>query len=41
MKVILIGFAATVLIAFAADELLSNSGFSTPEIYSGPAVRLD
>ena len=41
MKVMLIGFAAPVLIAFAADDLLSNSGFSTPEKYSGPAVRLD
>ncbi len=41
MKVMLLGFAATILIAFAAAELLSNSGFSTPEVYSGPAVRLD
>ena len=32
MKVMLIGFAATIVIAFAADELLSNSGFSTPEV---------
>ena len=41
MKVMLIGFAATVLIAVAADELLSNSGFSTPEVYSGPAASFD
>ena len=41
MKVILIGFAATVLTAFAADKLLSNSRFSTSEVYSGPAASFD
>ncbi|MEM9432984.1 MAG: hypothetical protein AAGA12_03620 [Pseudomonadota bacterium] len=41
MKAMLTAFAATILIAIAADQVLSQAGFSAQEQTAGDAVRLD
>lgn len=39
MKAMLLAFLAIAVIAVGADVVLDNSGFSTRETTSGPAVR--
>ncbi|MEH6829802.1 MAG: hypothetical protein V7661_03080 [Sulfitobacter sp.] len=41
MKVMLIGFASTGVIALVAYFALHEMGFSSQEVYSGEDVRLD
>ncbi len=41
MKAMFVGFAAVVVIAIAANILLNRAGFSSQDVHSGPAVRLD
>ena len=42
MKVMIAGFAAALIIAFAAPPVLNQFGWSSAEMYSNPeTVRLD
>jgi len=41
MKAMFLAFAATIVIAVAADYGLHHAGFSSSEQTAGPAVRLD
>lgn len=39
MKAMILSFAATIAIAFIADAILNQAGFSTSEVHTGAAVR--
>ncbi|WP_274378822.1 hypothetical protein [Alkalilacustris brevis] len=41
MKAMYLAFAATIVLAVLANIALDRAGFSTEEVTSGPAVRLD
>ncbi len=41
MKVMIIAFATSVLIAIVASGVLSGAGMSTSDLMSGDTVRLD
>ncbi len=41
MKVMLLAFLTAAVIAVGADFALHRAGFSSQDITSGPAVRLD
>jgi len=41
MKSMYLAFVAIVVLALAADFALDRAGFSSQEVASGPAVRLD
>lgn len=41
MRAMLLAFAATIVIAIAANFTLNNGGFSAQASSSGPAVRLN
>ena len=41
MKAMYLAFAVTIVLAVLASIALDRAGFSTKEVTSGPAVRLD
>ncbi|MEV8467163.1 hypothetical protein AB0T83_10260 [Fluviibacterium sp. DFM31] len=41
MKAMFLAFAAVIVIAFAADQILQRAGFSAAERTSGDSVRLE
>lgn len=41
MKTVILAFAAIVVIAVGADLVLDQTGFSTGDVTTGSAVRLD